>query len=328
MIIVRTPLRISFAGGGTDLPGYYKKFEGKVISTTINKFIYIIIKKQVGFVEYKYRINWSKSEFKNNINKIENPIAREILKLFKINFPIEITTFSDIPAQTGLGSSSAFAVGLINGISKLLKKNLTKKKIAELAFKIEVKILKRKIGKQDHYATSYGGLNKYIFKKNEKVIVKKIKIKKKFITKFQKSCILLFTNQTRNAHDVLKKQANPKKKQIIEFQKMKKEIFEFERFFKNSLFDPKRFGFLLDRQWNFKKKINKLVRSDYLDKVYKKSLKKGSYGGKLLGAGNGGFYLFSCNNFAISKITNIFGSENIIKFELESSGSKVMFKKN
>ncbi len=327
MIIIKTPLRISFAGGGTDLPGFYKKFEGKVISSTIDKFIYIIIKRQYGFVEFKYRINWRKTEFANKLKDIEHPIVRETLKYFKINFPIEITTFSDIPARTGLGSSSAFAVGLINGISKLLNKKLSKNKIAEIAFFIEVNLLKRQIGKQDHYSASFGGLNKIIFKKTGNVKVKKIITKKYFLNKLERNCLLLFTNKTRNAHDILKKQSKPVKKQILQFNKMKKELNYFEHFFAKKKPDLNKFGELLNQQWSLKKKVNNLVRSVYLDKVYNRCINAGAYGGKLLGAGNGGFYLLTCNNLTMRKISSIFGSKNIVKFKFNDLSSSIILTK-
>ena len=138
MIITRTPFRISFAGGGTDLRSYYHKQYGQVISTSINKYIYVVVKKQIGIVEHKYRINWSTVEFTNNINEIKHPIVREVLKKNKINFPIEITTFADIPPNTGLGSSSAFTVGLIHAIHALLGKMVSKYQIASEAAEIEV----------------------------------------------------------------------------------------------------------------------------------------------------------------------------------------------
>ena len=129
MIITRTPFRISFAGGGTDLKAYYAKETGKVISTSIDKYIYVVIKRQIGIVEYKYRINWSKVEFKNTIDEIEHPIVREALRMFEIDFPIEITTFTDIPGQTGLGSSSAFAVGLVHALHALKGEMVSKNTI-------------------------------------------------------------------------------------------------------------------------------------------------------------------------------------------------------
>ena len=128
MIITRTPFRISFIGGGTDFKNYFKKYGGKVITTSINKYMYIVAKKQYGIIEHKYKLHWRKTEFKNKISEIEHPIVREALKLFKINFPIEISSYADVPASTGLGSSSAFAVGLVNALSNLLELKLSKKK--------------------------------------------------------------------------------------------------------------------------------------------------------------------------------------------------------
>ena len=141
MIITRTPFRVSFFGGGTDIKSYYKNSNGLVLSTAINKYLYVVVKKKLGIVEHKYRINWSKVEFTNKISSIKNPIARECLRYFKINYPIEITTFADIPANTGLGSSSAFAVGLVNGLFALTGQQVTKYQIASTAAKIEIDII-------------------------------------------------------------------------------------------------------------------------------------------------------------------------------------------
>ena len=138
MIITRTPLRISFVGGGTDLREYYKKETGTVLNTGINKYVYVILKKQIGIVEHKYRINWSQVEFKNDIDEINHPIVREVLRMFKIDFPVEITTIADIPAGTGLGSSSSFCVGLIHAVTTMIGLKKTKYELATLAAEVEV----------------------------------------------------------------------------------------------------------------------------------------------------------------------------------------------
>jgi len=174
MIISKTPFRISLAGGGTDLPSYYKIHNGAVINFSIDKYIYVVVKRQLGVVEYKYRINWSTVEFCNSINEINHPIVKKTLQYFNIDFPIQISTFSDVPAYTGLGSSSSLAVGLVYCISKLLNKNYSKNKIASLAFDIESSIKNRIVGKQDHYCASFGGINRFDFLKNERVKVKEI----------------------------------------------------------------------------------------------------------------------------------------------------------
>ena len=159
MIISRTPFRISFVGGGTDILSFYSEEPGQVLSTSIDKYIYVVVKRQIGIVEYKYRVNWSKVEFRNRIEDIEHPIVRESLKLMEIDFPIEITTFADIPANTGLGSSSAFAVGLLHALYALKCQMVTKHTLASTAANVEVERLGRIIGKQDHFASSYGNIN-------------------------------------------------------------------------------------------------------------------------------------------------------------------------
>ena len=192
VVISKTPLRISLFGGGTDLKSYYKFKNGAVMSFSINKFLYVILKKNEKVVDFKYRINWSKTEFTNNINQIEHPLVREIFKYFKINYPIEVSTFSDIPANSGLGSSSAFAVGLINCISKLENLNFSKEKICKIATKIEIDILKRNIGKQDHYASAYGGFNLIEFKRKGSVVVRKINLHQSLEKKINLSFFVIF----------------------------------------------------------------------------------------------------------------------------------------
>ena len=207
MIITKTPFRISLAGGGTDFKSFYEKKEGKVLSFAIDKYIYVLVNRPVGIVDYKYKISWSKVEFCNKIEEIEHPIVREILKYFNINYPVEISTFSDIPSNTGLGSSSAFAVGLVNAILNLENKKITKYKIAEIASKIEVDILKRPMGKQDHYACCFGNVNSIKFTKN-KITVNPVLKNKKFINIVRNNFLLFFTNIRRNSSDILKKQFN------------------------------------------------------------------------------------------------------------------------
>ena len=206
MIISRTPFRISFAGGGTDLRSYYSEEPGQVLSTSIDKYIYVLVKRQVGIVEYKYRVNWSKVEFSNDIDGIEHPIVREALRLFKIDFPIEITTFSDIPGNSGLGSSSAFCVGLVHALHALEGKHATKNVLASTAGAIEVDILKRTMGKQDHFASAYGDLNIFTFNSDETIDVEPVFYSKEIKNKLEGNLMLFYTELTRDASDVLESQ--------------------------------------------------------------------------------------------------------------------------
>ncbi len=326
MIITKTPYRISFCGGGTDIPSFYKKFNGNVLATTINKHMHVLVKKQTGIIEYKYKVHWSQSEFKNKISDINHPIVRETLKLLKIDYPIEISSFADIPASTGLGSSSAFTVGLVKALYALSGRNTSKRQIAEIASKIEVNLLKRRIGRQDHYSTSYGNLNKIDFFKNGKIKINKIKIANKNRKILEDSIILLYTNQKRNADNVLKKQHNPTKNQIQNLNSMKLEVNKFIKILKSRKIKFKYLGKLLNQQWFLKKKINNISNSK-IDKMYNKTISMGAYGGKLLGAGKGGFLLILSNKKTQNKITKFFGEKNIIKIKFENNGSQIIYKK-
>ena len=222
MIITRTPFRISFAGGGTDLRAFYSEEPGCVISSSINKYIYVVIKKQIGIVEYKYRINWSKVEFRNHLDEIEHPIVRETLRLFEIDFPIEITTFTDIPGSTGLGSSSAFAVGLIHALHALKGEMVTKHMIGfTQAANIEVNILGRSIGKQDHYASAYGDLNVFTFTSNELVKVEPVPYKYEAKKSIENNLMLYYLNIKRNASKILETQKKETKNKFVELKKLK-----------------------------------------------------------------------------------------------------------
>jgi D-glycero-alpha-D-manno-heptose-7-phosphate kinase len=262
------------------------------LSAAIDKYLYVVVKKKLGIVEHKYRINWSTVEFTNDINKIENPVARECLKYFKIDYPIEITTFADIPANTGLGSSSAFAVGLVNALFALEGKLASKYQIASIAAKIEIDLLGRKIGKQDHFACCYGNINNLVFKSNESVEINPIVASTKIIKKLEDNIILFYTNQKRNSESVLKNQFKVKKNQFIELNRMKDLVKISQNMILNKNFNIKNFGKLLDKNWKIKKEINKLSSNKSIDKYYKTAITNGAYGGKLLGAGNGGFLLF------------------------------------
>jgi D-glycero-alpha-D-manno-heptose-7-phosphate kinase len=326
LFISKTPLRISLFGGGTDLKSYYKKENGAVMSFSINKFLYVILKKNERLVDFKYRINWSKTEFANKINEIEHPIVREVFRMFKIDFPVEVSTFSDIPANTGLGSSSAFAVGLIHCISKFLNLKFSKNKIAEIAAKIEIDILKRNIGKQDHFASAFGGFNIIKFNKSEKVTVKKLKVSQQIVNKFNKSFLVFFLNKKRDASKILSNQKKLQKENFSSLDKIKKNVFMAEKLIKKK--DPKiieNFGIILSEGWHWKKINNKSVSYKVVDKLYKEGIRLGSYGGKLLGAGGGGYFLFLTNSKSKKKMKSKFSNFSTIDVEIYQSGTEIIY---
>lgn len=325
MIITRTPFRVSFFGGGTDLKSFYKKRSGQVLSAAIDKYLYVVVKKKLGIVEYKYRVNWSTVEFTNTISNIKNPVARECLRYFNINYPIEITTFADIPANTGLGSSSAFTVGLVNALYALQGKKVSKKKIAITAAKIEIDMIGRKIGKQDHFACCYGGLNIFKFYGNESVKVLPLNILKKNINKLEKNIILFYTNIKRNSHNVLKVQQNINKLQFKSLNEMKDLVDKSKKIIINKKIDMMSFGSLLNISWNRKKKVNKNSSNKIIDKFYDKALYSGAYGGKLLGAGSGGFLMFIANKKIQKKIIKNLSKLNYLNLKFDYSGTKVTY---
>ena len=325
MIITRTPFRVSFFGGGTDLKTFYSKTDGEVLSTAIDKYLYVVVKKKLGIVEHKYRINWSSVEFTNQLNKIKNPIARECLKYFKIDYPIEITTFADIPANTGLGSSSAFAVGLVNALFALEGKLATKYEIASIAAKIEVDILKRKIGKQDHFASCYGNLNNFVFKKNEKVIINPIVASSKTLNKLENNLMMFYTGQQRNSETILKKQSNVNQNQFENLIQLRDLVKISSKILLKNNFNIREFGNLVHQNWEIKKKINKFTSNKSIDRFYNIGIKAGAYGGKLLGAGNGGFILFVCSKHNHYKILKKLKKLTKIDIKFDYTGTRITY---
>jgi D-glycero-alpha-D-manno-heptose-7-phosphate kinase len=295
-------------------------------SSTINKYIYVIVKKQLGIVEYKYRVNWSKTEFKNSIDKIEHPIVRECLKYFKINFPIEITTFADIPAKTGLASSSAFAVGLVYALMKLLGKSPSKQYIARISAKIEVEILKRNIGKQDHFSCAFGGFNEFTFYKNEKVKIKRIKSSNKRIKELQNNLKIFYTSIKRDASKTLKGQMQLSSKQVINIKKLIDFVKPIRKILLNRSANLNLFGKILNDIWILKKKINTKTTNMLLDKYYDLALSAGALGGKILGAGNGGFFIFYIKQNNQKELKKRLKTLRNLDFKFEFSGTQIVFK--
>ena len=323
IVTTKTPLRISFLGGGTDMPYFFDKYRGMTISSTIDKFIYVTVKIHTNFKE-KYRLNYSETEITNDIEKIRNLRIKETLKFFKVKEPLYINTISDLPYNTGLGSSSAFLIGLIQAIYKLKGENISLSKICEIAFKIENKITNNSLGKQDHYIAAFGGFRKIIYKKNE------VKVKKVFISKQNKEFLnnnLLFfwTGISRLSNKNLtqqKKNFHLNLENLIFLTKLTKKL--------NSILceknlDLNKAGKLLDQNWKLKKSFSDNISNKHLDKIYNKAILAGCIGGKLLGAGGGGFFLFICEKHKQSKVTKILKNCKRINFRLEEKGSEVCF---
>ena len=286
MIISKTPYRISFFGGGSDYPEWYMKNGGEVLSTTIDKYIYISCRYLPPFFKHKHRIVWSKLETVKKTNEIKHNAVRELLNLMKITKGMEIHYDGDLPARSGMGSSSSFVVGLINTINTLLKKKFNKKDLAKKSIYFEQKILKETVGSQDQIATSYGGLNKIKFFPGGKFQVCPIKINERNTNQLNQNLVLMYTGIKRTAHHIaksyVKKLNRDKKNEIMQILKITKDA---EKALKDRNFDD--FGRLLHQSWLIKKNLSGKISSSLIDEIYDRAIEKGALGGKLLGAGGG-----------------------------------------
>jgi len=290
LIISKTPLRISFAGGGTDLRSYYKKNRyGAVLSTSINKYLYVTIKTQSTLFKEKYRFNYSETELVDELESIKNPIIRECIRFLEIDENLYISTIADAPASSGLGSSSVFCVGLLNGLYKLKCESVSAGRLAEEAAHIECDILKRPMGKQDHYAAAYGGVNYIRFYDDETVTIRHINLSSKNLNLFFDSIVLFWTGLTRGSESVLKEQNANSVDNTNGLTKMKNQALELSNILSCNEISIKRVGELLNQGWDYKKNLASNISNSSIDKWYEKAILSGAYGGKISGAGAGGF---------------------------------------
>ena len=324
MIISKTPYRISFFGGGTDYPEWYLKNDGEVISSTINKYVYLTCRYLPNFFDHKYRIVYSKIELARNSKDIEHKVVREIIKKYRINNGLELHYDGDLPAQSGMGSSSSFIVGCLNVISNLISNGYSKKKLADESLKFEQQVLKEVVGSQDQIATAYGGFNSIKFFKSGKYKVDKLNISSNSLKKLNSRLILLYTGNQRRAHDIassyvfkLNKSKRKQMQNILDY------VSQAKKFILNTQYDD--FGNLLHESWIKKKELSKNISSDFIDEIYRKAQKNGALGGKILGAGGGGFFLFYVKKKNFVNFKKNFKEFPIIPFQFENNGSEIIF---
>tara|TARA_B110000881_G_C18546865_1_gene501720 strand:- start:234 stop:1220 length:987 start_codon:yes stop_codon:yes gene_type:complete len=323
MIISRTPFRISFFGGGTDFPEWYNKYSGKVISTTINKYCYISLRKLPPFFKYNYRIKYHKTEEVKKLSQIKHPSVRESLKHFKFNDSIEAIHFADLPAQSGLGASSSFTVGFINSLKALQGNRISKKNLYLEAIHIEQKKSKEFIGSQDQVSAAFGGFNVIDFSKSS-IEVSPV-LNKNNTTELEKSIFLVFTGFVRKAQQLEKDKMNKMNynheyyKQILDISnKAEEKIYSS----KNIVSD---FSELLNKHWWYKKKLSSKVTNINIEKIYNYGIKNGAYSGKLLGAGAGGFMLFLINPKKRDFFNKKFRKFTVVPVKFDNLGSQIIY---
>ncbi len=318
MIIVRAPYRISFLGGGTDFPVWYDKHGGAVLSTTINKHCYIFVRWLPPYFEHKHRVVWSKIELVSNVEEISHPIVRETLKLMGITKGVEIHHAGDLPARTGMGTSSSFTVALLHALSVLKGVKMDKCQLANIAIHIEQNLCKIVVGSQDQTAATYGGFNRIEFTdKNISVIPLKPP------GELEGNLMLFFTGFQRNAVDIEKEKLTDIDTKQTYFNQLRKLVDYGGVALLNG--NTKAFGELVHAGWLIKKAMADKTSTDYIDFLYEQGIKAGALGGKLLGAGGGGFLLFYVEPDKQKSVKQALRKLLQVPFQFEDKGSEVIF---
>lgn len=324
MIISRTPYRISFVGGGSDLKAFYSNHPGSVVSTTIDKYMYVTVTKRF---DHTFRLSYTKTEIVDSISKIKHEIIRECIKKVNIEEGLEITTIGDIPSGTGMGSSSTLTVGLLNALHAYKGEFTSPERLAKEACEIEIEILKKPIGKQDQYAAAYGGLNHIKFNQDDSVFVNSIICSTHIKDQLSNNLLLFYTKIRKNNDRILQEQT--KQSKSSHKQKILKNMVELSDKMRISLSQNTltSFGTLLHDNWNLKKQMAAGISDHQIDNWYESANKSGAVGGKILGAGGRGFLLFysdPINQSNIRQTMTNFGLTEL-NFNFENQGSKIVF---
>jgi D-glycero-alpha-D-manno-heptose-7-phosphate kinase len=324
MIITRTPFRISFFGGGTDFPVWYRDNGGAVLSTTIDKYCYINCRLLPPFFNYKHRIVYSKSECVNNIDEIQHPSVRETCRFMKIEQGLELHHDGDLPARSGLGSSSAFTVGLLHALYGLNGRIVTKKRLALESMHIEQKMIGENVGSQDQVAAAFGGLNKISFRGDYNIEVIPITISAQRLNDLQSCLMLFFTGFTRYATDVEGEKLRNIRGKNVEMKGLHQMVDSaIDILGAEGDFDD--FGRMLHESWMIKKSLCDQVSTNNIDAMYETAMKNGALGGKLLGAGGGGFILFYVRPEKQERLKQALSHLLNVPFRFDSLGSQIIY---
>lgn len=292
LIVTRTPLRVSFAGGGTDLPAFFEREFGAVLSMAIDRYVYVTVKRHSPLFSEPIRLNYFQSEQVDRVDQIKNNIARECMRFLEIEPPIYISTVADVPASTGLGGSSAFAVGLLNALHAYRGERVSAGQLAEEACHIEIQRLQEPIGKQDQYAAAFGGMNLFCFKPGGGVTVEHERGNHENLTRLGASLLVFWTGHQRDASGVLTEQKRNTGDKMPYLRRMRDQALELYDVLNNGSFDIRTFGERLDEGWRLKRQLASTISNDQLDRWYEAAITAGATGGRLCGAGSGGFLLF------------------------------------
>ena len=325
MIITRTPFRISFFGGGTDYPVWYKKNGGAVLSTTINRYSYVTCRFMPPFFKYKYKLSYSKIEEINNHKQIDHPAIRETLKFLRFNKNLSIQYDTDLPAKSGLGSSSTFTVGLLNALYGLRGEMITRRKLALDAIHIEQKLIRENVGSQDQTAAAFGGFNRIEFGGDNELTVYPLTIGQTRLADLKDHLMMFFTGFSRTASEIAAEQIRLAPQKGSELNTMKQMVYEAQDILYKKKGNLDDFGKLLHESWQLKRGLSSQISNSAIDKIYNAGRQAGALGGKLLGAGGGGFILFFAKPEVQPKIKEKLKKYLHVPFNFENSGSQIIY---
>ncbi|MDE6616274.1 MAG: kinase [Lachnospiraceae bacterium] len=322
MVITKTPFRMSFFGGGTDIEEFFKINGVAVLSTTFDKYCYVTVRHLPRFFEYKSHLTYSKMEYVNSYNEIKHPAIRNAMEMLDMH-ELRLTYDSDLPARSGLGTSSSFEVGMLNAFYALKGKYADKRKLADEAIYLERKLCDEKGGWQDQIAASYGGFNRINFHQDGYDVFPVI-ISPERKRQLNNNLLMFFTGFTRFSSDIQEANISESADRTVRLKEMLNLVDEAEKIITNKNIDLNEFGRLLDCTWKLKRSTGNRISTDSIDMLYKKGIEAGASGGKLLGAGGGGFLLFYAEPDKQKSLKKAMKDLLYIPFEFESSGTRVI----
>jgi D-glycero-alpha-D-manno-heptose-7-phosphate kinase len=321
MIISQTPYRVSFAGGGTDLPAFFRQEFGAVLSTTVDHHMYVTIHRRF---EPSIRISYSRTETAGSIDEVQHELVREAMRLVEIDEPLEITTIGDVPAGTGMGSSSSLTAGLLNALYAYRGQVIGRDRLAELACRLEIEILGKPIGRQDQYAAVFGGLNYIRFNPDDTVNVEPVPCREETLDELERRTLLLYTGQTRDANEILRQQTEGTADRMAVLRQMRDLADEMRRSLAGDG-DLDTFAALLHDGWEMKRSLGFGISFGRVDEWYETARRNGALGGKLLGAGGGGFLLLIAPPWRHRSIREALGRPRELAFRIARHGSRNIF---
>ncbi|MDQ6862362.1 MAG: hypothetical protein M3044_00915 [Thermoproteota archaeon] len=331
LVISKTPLRLSLGGGGTDLPHFYQKHGAHIVTAAVQKYVYVFAKR---WFEDGIRVSYSKTELVSSVDEIKHPVVREALRLLGPKKQLEIVSMADVPARTGMGSSASFAVGLINALYSINKASVDCRNLAETTFKIQAEILKEICGKQDHYAAAFGGIMSLKIDRKGKVTVKELSISDEIREELENNMLCFYTGIQRDSNGIQKRivesttSTNSVCKSDVPVEQTLHTIKSISVGVEKSLENGNlnEFGSLLNMHWLAKRSMSKSISNGIIDRLYEKGLNAGAIGGKIMGAGGGGFLVFYCENGKKGDLRKVMINAGLreIKIRFDFQGSRVV----